>query len=83
VARRLASAQSTTATERANPRSLDTWVGKREVAEALGISQRSVERLISTRELPPPVKFGRLVRWRRSTIMEFLAAREAAAQRTV
>lgn len=46
------------------PRMIDV----REVATILGISTRSVWRLVSRSELPQPIRFGRNVRWRASDI---------------
>lgn len=42
----------------------------REVARLLGISVRSVWRMTSRGDLPPPVRLGRSVRWKRASIIE-------------
>ena len=39
-----------------------------ELAELLGVSARHVWRLRDAGELPAPIRLGRLVRWRRSTV---------------
>ena len=52
-----------------------------EVAATLGVSQRSVWRLSATGEIPPPVRIGRSVRWRRSTVEAWLAKEERQAVR--
>jgi predicted DNA-binding transcriptional regulator AlpA len=50
------------------------------VAEALGISVRSLDRMIEAEEFPRPVRFGRQLRWRRSVVEAHLQKLEAAAQ---
>ena len=52
-----------------------------EVAAALGVSQRSVWRLSATGEIPPPVRIGRSVRWRRAAIESWLVREERRAAR--
>jgi predicted DNA-binding transcriptional regulator AlpA len=61
----------------------DTLLNIRQVAELLGVSHRSVERYVYTRVIPRPLRLGKqsCLRWRRSSIMAFLAKREAAAQK--
>ena len=51
------------------------------VAAALGISERSIWRLSDTGELPAPIRVGRLRRWRRSSIENWIAQAERKAQR--
>lgn len=46
----------------------------KEVAALLGVSERTVHRLRSTREIPQPVQFGGSVRWRRSEIARWIDA---------
>ena len=75
MAGRVRLAQSASAIDPA----LGRWVGIGEVAEALGMSRRSVERAVDRGEFPPPVRFGRLLRWRASTVQAFLAEREKKA----
>ena len=48
----------------------------REVAEALGVSERSVWRWSATGVLPPPVQIGAARRWREQTIREWARQRE-------
>ena len=48
----------------------------REVADALGVSVRSVWRLSATDELPRPFRIGRSVRWRAASIDSWLARQE-------
>ncbi len=60
---------------------LGQWIGKAEVAAALNISIRSLERRVMRGEFTRPVKFGRLWRWRRSTLDSYLRRLEAAAQK--
>ena len=51
-----------------------------EVAEALGISERSVWRWSATGVLPPGIKLGRSVRWSEETIRRWIARREREAR---
>lgn len=44
-----------------------------EVAMLLNISERSVWRLVSTEEIPRPIKLGRSRRWSREAIEQFVA----------
>lgn len=46
----------------------------REVAELLGLHQKTVMRLAETGGLPPPLKLGRLKKWPRSQILDFIRA---------
>jgi predicted DNA-binding transcriptional regulator AlpA len=50
----------------------DRLVTKREVAEALGMTVRSLERHISTGEFPRPMALGGWRRWRLSTVRKHL-----------
>jgi excisionase family DNA binding protein len=45
----------------------------KEVARLLGCSTRHVRRLADHGQLPPPVKLGALVRWRRSDIDSWIS----------
>ena len=45
----------------------------KQVADALGVSERSIWRWSAGSVLPPPIKVGRLVRWSRKTIEQWLA----------
>ena len=51
----------------------------KDVAKALGVSERSVWRWSSDGTLPPGVKIGGVVRWPRKSIEEWLAEREQDA----
>ncbi len=42
------------------------------VAELLGCSTRHVYRLADRGAMPPPVKLGALVRWSRSTLVDWI-----------
>jgi excisionase family DNA binding protein len=46
-----------------------------QVALMLGLSERTVWRLVETGEIPRPIKLGRSVRWSRSTIERFVTQR--------
>jgi excisionase family DNA binding protein len=47
----------------------------KEVAELLGIGQRSLFRYLKAGELPPPIRLGRSLRWSRQAVLEWLDAR--------
>ena len=47
-------------------------VDVKEVAAVLGVSARTVWRLVSTGEFPPPIKLGRLSRWRRKDVLRYV-----------
>lgn len=53
----------------------------RDVAVALGISERSVWRMASSGEIPPPVRIGRCSRWRRSSLDAWLEKEERRVRR--
>ena len=44
-----------------------------DIANLLGCSTRHVRRLVASRRIPPPLRFGRLKRWRREDIDRWLA----------
>lgn len=46
----------------------------RAVAALLDCSSRHVYRLADTGRLPPPIRLGSLVRWRRAELLDWLAA---------
>jgi predicted DNA-binding transcriptional regulator AlpA len=55
---------------------------REDVALRLATSVKTVDRMTGRGELPPPLKVGRLVRWRPEQIEAFLAGAAAeAAQR--
>ncbi len=60
---------------------LSLLMNARDVAEALGVSERSVWRLAAIGDIPPPVRIGRSTRWRRSTIDSWLTTEERRAAR--
>lgn len=43
-----------------------------EVASLLKISKRTVWRLVSANDLPPPVRFGGNVRWQKKVIINWM-----------
>ena len=45
-----------------------------QVGALLGCSPRHVYRMADAGKMPPPVRLGALVRWRRAELMEWLAA---------
>lgn len=48
----------------------------KQVAEKLNVSTRTIERLMSRRKFPKPIKIGRQNRWREGTIEAWLAKGE-------
>jgi excisionase family DNA binding protein len=52
------------------------------VAQLLGCSSRHVVRLADAGELPPPVRVGRLVRWPRRVILDWIERGCPVARRT-
>jgi len=48
-------------------------VNARELAKVLAVSERTLYRLKSTGELPPPVVLGGSVRWRLSEIRQWIS----------
>ena len=61
----------------------DRWVGTRFLAELLGVSPPTVLSWERQRLLPPAVRIGRFVRWRKGAVLRWLGEREAAAARGV
>jgi excisionase family DNA binding protein len=58
-----------------NPRdAAPVLVTVKEVAELLGVSDRHVRRLTDSGAMPPPLRLGTLVRWRRTDIEAWIAA---------
>lgn len=53
----------------------------KDVAEMLGIGRRTVWRLIATGQIPPPMRIGRSVRWRKASFERWLEKREREALR--
>ncbi|MCC6682854.1 MAG: helix-turn-helix domain-containing protein [Phycisphaeraceae bacterium] len=48
-----------------------------QVAELLGLSERTVWRLVSTGEIPGPIRLGRSCRWSRKVIEMFVETKVA------
>jgi len=51
----------------------DLLLDVHQVAKTIGCSPRHVHRLSDAGRMPPPVKLGRLVRWRRCEIEAWIA----------
>jgi excisionase family DNA binding protein len=49
-----------------------------EVAQALRITRRTVDKLTKSGQLPPPVRFGKSVLWRKQDLIEFLERQRKA-----
>jgi predicted DNA-binding transcriptional regulator AlpA len=62
----------------------DQLLTRVQVAELLGVTPRTMERYIARKIIPAPIRLGTqtCLRWRKSTIMSFLAKKEAEAQRS-
>jgi prophage regulatory protein len=62
---------------------LDPILGTAQTATAVNQSAVHLRRLVHAGKFPPPLKIGdRKLGWRLSTIMHYVAEREAAAQST-
>ena len=48
------------------------FVTKPEAAEMIGVSVRTLERLVATGRFPPPVRFGRQRRWVRKVLARWI-----------
>lgn len=55
------------------PEIQSAFMDVKEVAGLLGCSERHVQRLSGGGEMPAPVKLGRLVRWNRATVNQWIA----------
>ena len=72
-------ANATETTPTADPPALPGWpacLTKEQLASYIGMSPRWCDAALATGELPKPIRFGRAVRWRRSDIDVWLAARD-------
>lgn len=47
---------------------LDGFVTKPELAAALGVSERTIDRWVNLRQFPKPAKIGRLILWRQEIV---------------
>jgi excisionase family DNA binding protein len=56
-------------------RELPQMIGCGDVAGILGVSRRTVWRLVSSHEIPEPLRFGRSVRWRVADIERWIEER--------
>jgi excisionase family DNA binding protein len=45
-----------------------------DVAKRLNVSRRQIWKLLASRQLPMPIRFGRSVRWREADIQEWIQA---------
>ena len=61
------------------PPILSNYLTKRELAEQLGMSVRTVDRMALNGEGPPPTRIGRKTLYRRDAVLEWLREREAPA----
>jgi len=49
-----------------------TFVSKPEAAEMIGVSVRTLERLVATGRFPPPIRFGRRPRWLKKALSRWI-----------
>lgn len=70
-------------TNQLNPDSdlLEGLVTREELAEALNLSPRTLKRYEAARTGPPPIRIGRQVMYRETTVREWIAGRERPAAR--
>ena len=61
------------ALERATPAEPSCWLGAAELANLLGVSERSVRSWEQLGQLPAPVRIGRLKKWNRAEVERHLA----------
>jgi excisionase family DNA binding protein len=54
-------------------------LSKKELARLLGVSPRSVDRLVAAGQLPRPIKVGALSRWRRDDVEQWIASQAASS----
>ena len=55
----------------------ETLLTRKEVETRVGVSPNGLRKLVKQGDFPRPIKIGRkLLRWRLSTIDEFIAARD-------
>lgn len=54
---------------------IDTLCTKQAVAQLLHMSERSVERLVTARRFPRPVRLGKQTYWLRETVQKWLDQR--------
>ena len=62
-----------------SPLPLGTWLSARQVLASLGISRRSLDRLLSSGQFPQPIRLGRSMRWREDVIRTYLQKLKAQA----
>jgi excisionase family DNA binding protein len=49
-----------------------TFVDKPQAAEMVGVSVRTLERLVAAGQFPPPIQFGRRRRWLRKGLSRWI-----------
>lgn len=47
-------------------------LNKVDVMEALGISDRTLEKLVKARQFPPPLRLGKNARWAEAVVLKWL-----------
>jgi predicted DNA-binding transcriptional regulator AlpA len=56
-------------------------ITRKHLRERLGVSDRTLSRLISTREVPPPFKVGRQDRWKPQVIEAWIEQKSQSVDR--
>lgn len=59
---------------RPSPFGQQTWVSAKDIADYLSTSPKHIRCLSRRGELPKPLRIGKLFRWRREAVEEWLAA---------
>jgi excisionase family DNA binding protein len=60
--------------KRPSPFGQQTWVDAKEIADFLGCTPKHIRCLSQRGQLPKPLKVGKLFRWRREAVEEWLTA---------
>jgi excisionase family DNA binding protein len=54
----------------------DRLLDRKQLAERLGLGERTISALVARKELPEPIRLGGSVRWDWTEVLRFLAARK-------
>lgn len=58
-----------------------TILDERALAGALGVTDRTIRRMVGRYELPPPIRFGGRATWQAEAVLRWFAARAERAAR--
>jgi excisionase family DNA binding protein len=59
---------------RRSPLGQQAWVSAKDIADFLGTTPKHIRCLSQRGEIPKPLRIGKLFRWRREAVEEWLAA---------